>query len=164
MTINEIAFEAGRITVDELRKQIIIQGHNLTGSLVKSARANSVVVNDDRAVVRILLNSYGVPLNTGVPAPRIPYGTYTGARVSKYIQGLKTFAKLRFRVTDKQALGIAFAIANKHKKEGMPTAASFRFSKNGLRTRYIEETIKIITKDIQKLIGKLGVEFTKAFK
>jgi len=164
MTINEIAFEAGRIAVKELREQILLQGHRLTGSLIKSARANSVVVNEDSAVVRILLNDYGVPLNTGVPAPRIPYGSYTGARVSKYIQGLKRFAKLRFRVTDKQALGIAFAIANKHKKEGMPTANSFRFSKNGMRTRYIEQTIKNITKDIEKLIGNLQAEFKKPFR
>jgi len=164
MTINEIAFEAGRIAVKELREQILLQGHRLTGSLIKSARANSVVVNEDSAVVRILLNDYGVPLNTGVPAPRIPYGSYTGARVSKYIQGLKRFAKLRFRVTDKQALGIAFAIANKHKKEGMPTANSFRFSKNGMRTRYVEQTIKNITKDIEKLIGNLQAEFKKPFR
>ena len=164
MTINEIAFEAGRIAVKELREQILLQGHRLTGSLIKSARANSVVVNEDTAVIRILLNDYGVPLNTGVPAPRIPYGSYTGARVSKYIQGLKRFAKLRFRVTDKQALGIAFAIANKHKKEGMPTANSFRFSKNGMRTRYIEQTIKNITKDIEKLIGNLQAEFKKPFR
>ena len=164
MTINEIAFEAGRIAVKELREQILLQGHRLTGSLIKSARANSVVVNEDSAVVRILLNDYGVPLNTGVPAPRIPYGSYTGARVSKYIQGLKRFAKLGFRVTDKQALGIAFAIANKHKREGMPTANSFRFSKNGMRTRYVEQTIKNITKDIEKLIGNLQAEFKKPFR
>ena len=34
MTINEIAFEAGRIAVKELREQILLQGHRLTGSLL----------------------------------------------------------------------------------------------------------------------------------
>ena len=105
-----------------------------------------------------------MPLNTGVSPPRIPYGTYTGAATSQYIEGLKTYAKLRFRASDEDALGIAFAIAKKHKKEGMPTSGSYDFSTTGKRTRYIEETIKIITKDIEKLIGKLNVEFTNAFK
>jgi hypothetical protein len=31
------------------------------------------------------------------------------------------YAKQRFGASDKEAKGIAFAIASKHKKEGMPT-------------------------------------------
>jgi hypothetical protein len=160
--ITLIAFKVGELLVDEIRDQILEQGHYMTGSLSKSV-SHEQEITPDGVIIRFLLNDYGVPVNTGVVSSRIPYGTYTGAKVSKYIQGLIRFAKIRFRVTEKQAKGIAFAIANKHKKEGMPTRGSYRYSKNGKRTRYIEDAIEKSTQQILKLIGDLETEITKTF-
>jgi hypothetical protein len=152
--ITLIAFKVGELLVDEIREQIAVQGHNMTGALSKSVEHKERITTDG-VVIQFLLNDYGI-----IPA-RIPYGSFTGAKVSKYIQGLKRFAKIRFRVTEKQALGIAFAIANKHKKEGLPTRGSYRYSKNGKRKNYIEDAILLRTKQIEQLIGDLENELTK---
>lgn len=158
--ITLIAFKVGELLVDEIREQIAVQGHNMTGALSKSVEHKERITTDG-VVIQFLLNDYGVPVNNGIIPARIPYGSFTGAKVSKYIQGLKRFAKIRFRVTEKQALGIAFAIANKHKKEGLPTRGSYRYSKNGKRKNYIEDAILLRTKQIEQLIGDLENELTK---
>lgn len=155
--ITLIAQKAASLVIDEIRDQIRLQGHNLTGSLSKSVEAKQVITSDG-VLLQFLMNEYGVPLNQGVKASRIPYGKYTGAKVSKYIQGLKNFAKLRFRVGEKQALGIAFAIANKQIKEGMPTRGSYAFTKTGMRTMFIEEALRAITPQLEKVIGNLETE------
>lgn len=160
--ITLIAEKIGNALVDEIRDQIVLQGHNLTGKL-KASVEDKQVLTDDGVIIRFLLNEYGIPLNTGVFPNRIPYGTYTGAKVSKYIQGLIRFAKLRFRVTEKEAKSIAFAIANKHIKEGMPTRNSYRFSKTGKRTEYIEAAIENNFDLIIKYLGELEAEIIKAF-
>jgi hypothetical protein len=56
--------------------------------------------------------------------------------------------------SDKEAKGIAFAIASKHKKEGMPTKGSVRFSKTGKRTGFIEQALD---KNSQKFIELIEV-------
>ena len=82
----------------------------------------------------------------------------TAFALTGYIQGLKNFAKLRFRVGEKQALGIAFAIANKQIREGMPTRGSYAFTKTGMRTMFIEEALRAITPQLEKVIGNLETE------
>jgi hypothetical protein len=91
-------------------------------------------------------------LNAGIPGPRIPYSPGSGARHSKYIEGLKQYAKARMNASDKEALGIAFAIASKHKREGMPTRSSARFSQTGKRTGFIETALDALTPQIAQAI------------
>jgi hypothetical protein len=117
----------------------------------------------DGVVISFLMNSYGLPLNNGVIPSRIPFGRPTGAKVSKYIQGLIRFAKLRFRVTEKEAKGIAFAIARKQVKEGMPTNGSYRFTKTGKRTEFIQEAIIKEVPKLLDLFAGLQLELTKYF-
>jgi hypothetical protein len=54
-----------------------------------------------------------------------------------------------WRKSDKEAKSIAFAIASKHKKEGMPTIKSQKHSKTGRRTGFIEIALE---KNSQKFI------------
>jgi hypothetical protein len=82
-----------------------------------------------------------IPTNTGVTAARIPYTPGSGRKTSKYIDGLINYVKLRMGKSDKEAKGIAFAIASRHKKEGMPTKASAKFSSTGKRTGFIDEAL-----------------------
>lgn len=124
----------------DLKTELSAQGHHLTGALEESIASN---INESTDVtLEVKAKSYIDPLNSGVPAANIPYDPLisTGAKTSKYIQGLKQFAKLRFGLDDKEALNTAFAIANKHKQEGMPTKGSYAFSNTGKRTEVIEET------------------------
>lgn len=161
MTLTEIAESVGKALVDEIRQQIILQGHYLTGKLSKSVSYDTTLTIDG-AIISFYIEEYGLPLNTGVIASRIPYGRVTKAKVSKYIQGLKSYAKARFRVTDKQALGIAFAIAKTHAKQGMPTFNSFKFSKTFERTGFIEDAIQNRAKDIEGYIQELEIEINLA--
>jgi hypothetical protein len=147
-----LANQIAQILIDAIQKEFILQGHRLTGKL--NASIESIVkITASGANILILMNDYGIIQNRGVGASRIPYNpnVRTGNKTSKYIQGLQNFARLRFGVTPKQALSIAFAIAKKHAKEGMPTKASSRFSKTGRRTGAIDEALAKSDKEIERL-------------
>lgn len=156
-----IAEQIGSTLVSEIKEQIVLQGHRLTGTLAKSV-SYDVISDPVGVVIRFYMESYGLPLNAGIVPNRIPFGRVTKAKVSKYIQGLKNFAKQRFRVTERQALGIAFAIAHKHAREGMPTFASFQFSKTRERTGFVEDAIKNQMPMIEKYISELETELIAA--
>ena len=128
-------------------KQLIFeaksQGHRNTGRLEKSFewRGRSF---EGGLVISFLAEKYALPINSGMKGSRIPYTPgQARAKKSKYIQGLKQYAKSRFRVSDKQALSIAFAIARKHKKEGMPTFSSFKYSATRERTGFIQDALDL---------------------
>jgi hypothetical protein len=146
-----LAKQIGKLIVDELRRQYRIQGHNLTGKLIASIE-DKVTLTVTGAKVQVLIVDYGVIVNNGTPASRIPYTPGRGrGGTSKYIQGLQNFARLRMGLSAREALSVAFAIARKQSREGMPTRGSFKFSKNGKRTGAIEDTLKIIDNKIVQL-------------
>jgi len=111
--------QVGEVVKKAVKQAFILQGRTLTGALVNSIdySVNATVTS---AFIEFTLLDYGMILNYGVPANRIPYSPGSGAKSSKYIDGLKMYAKLRFNANDKEAERIAFAIARKHKKFGMP--------------------------------------------
>ena len=151
----QAADKIGEIAIEAVKLELAAQGHRLTGALIDSV-TYQVKQTATGALIEGLLLDYGIPVNTGVPANRIPYsGSRTGGGSSAYIQGLQLFAQLKFRVSKKEALGIAFAIANKHKKEGMPTQASKRFSKTGKRTGAIQDGLQSVNDKIQEIINEV---------
>lgn len=145
------ALEKGLIS--NLQKELRDQGHHLTGSLEQSIKGTRATENN-RVVLDVYANDYIDPVNTGVSAERIPFDSSrrSGAKFSQYIEGLKQFAKIKFRLDDKAALGAAFAIAKKHEKEGMPTADSYTHSSNNRRTMSIDESYKDNEKEYDILI------------
>lgn len=147
--LDNIAQEIIQLIGDEWIKQ----GHDLTGAFVQGL---SYEIVDNIIYIYDTTNSgYGKILNAGVSADRIPFSPGSGAKTSKYIQGLVRYAKLRMGASDKDALSIAFAIAHKHKKEGMPTEDSTRFSKTGKRTQFVEDA----TTDVDKIVEKYMDQF-----
>ena len=116
------------------------QGHELSGSAVKQMET---VIREEIATIVIegYIPDYMAINNSGVTAARIPYTPNSGNKTSKYISGLIDYVKRRMGKSDKEAKGIAFAIASKHKKEGMPTKGSVRFSTTGKRTGFIEQAL-----------------------
>lgn len=145
----------GRDFALDLKSELREQGHYLTGALENSIESQIVFTGDGLAL-EISALDYLNPVNTGVPAENIPYnsGVRSGAGTSAYIQGLVNYVKKRMGVSnDKEALGIAFAIAKKHENEGMPTAASSRFSSNGRRTGALDRVIESIDVDAQLEAG-----------
>ena len=63
---------------------------------------------------------------------------------------------------EREAKSIAFAIASRHKKEGMPSNASARFSSTGKRTGFIEAALDGIEPKLAALIEQ-GIEETINF-
>lgn len=126
--------EISAYTIRYLKEELEQQGHKLTGNLENSLEA---IVTDTGKMwtSEVMWEAYGGAVNNGVKADRIPYSPGSGAKHSKYIAGLIRFVELRRMAPagSKEAVRIAFAIARKHKQEGMPTRGSYRFSQNGRR-------------------------------
>lgn len=131
------------------------QGHNLTGNAIQQLETRIVAGSD--IVIQGYVVDYMANINAGIPASRIPYSPGSGARTSKYIAGLINYVKKRMGKSDREAKSIAFAIASKHKKEGMPSKASARFSSTGKRTGFIEAALDGIEPELAALIER-GVE------
>lgn len=115
------------------------QGHNNTGSLLNSI-SYKITQTADSIITDFYMNNYGNIVDFGVRANRIPYRRGSGAKKSKYIDGLINYFQSK-RLSDAESKRAAFATANVHKQEGMPTKASSRFSKTGERTGFITKVI-----------------------
>jgi len=125
------------IAKDEIRAQ----GHTLTGKLEKSLRTD-ISISLSGFTGRVMVEDYGIAVDTGVKYRKIPYKKGSGATTSKYIDALVKFFQLR-GLDPKRARGAAFATAHvqKYRREGMPTRASYRFSTNNRRTNWLRRTI-----------------------
>jgi hypothetical protein len=66
------------------------------------------------------------------------------------------FAKLKFGVNDKDALGIAFAIAKKHKKYGMPLDKKIGAVTDGIEDSK-DEVVNLINEALTKVIQVLFI-------
>lgn len=133
--------------------ELIKQGHKLTGKLYQSA---DIKQKDEGAgaLIEAYYENYAGAVNNGVPASRIPYSGRSGrGGKSKYIEALVLYAQKRGMTNPKSA---AFAIAAKHKKEGMCTIASRRFSKNGKRAGAFDDVLENpkITEMIDSIMGE----------
>lgn len=115
------------------------QGHNNTGSLLNSI-SYKITQTADSIITDFYMNNYGNIVDSGVKANRIPYRRGSGAKKSKYIDGLINYFQSK-GLSDAESKRAAFATANVHKQEGMPTKASSRFSKTGERTGFITKVI-----------------------
>lgn len=145
-----IGQEIINLIADEWEKQ----GHNMTGAFVASMTAEAIE-EGDTLTINIYDNtqrSYGVILDDGVAADRIPFYPGSGRKTSKYIAGLVSYVQRRMGLSDKDALSVAFAIAHKHKAEGMPTQASSRFSQTGKRTGFVNDATQQIDEIVSKYV------------
>ncbi len=158
MTKNDLLGQIASLVIDSFKKQIQLQGHTLTGDLEASFDA-AFLQFGLTDVIAISFNDYGIPLDTGVSPERIPFQSGSGNKTSLYIDGLKRFAKLRFGVSDREAQSIAFAIANKHKREGMPTKNSYSFSKNGERKNWIDLALSETAADIDQALTQFTASY-----
>jgi hypothetical protein len=138
--LQKLADDISLLAITVVANEWRAQGHELSGSAVKQMET---VIREEIATIVIegYVPDYMAINNSGVTAARIPYTPNSGRPPSKYISGLIDYVKRRMGKSDKEAKGIAFAIASKHKKEGMPTKGSVRFSTTGKRTGFIEQAL-----------------------
>jgi len=117
------------------------QGHQMNGSRMESIEFE-VFDAKGAMIIDVFGSKYHKYINEGVPANRIPFQPGSGKKTSLYIDALQNYAKKRMGAGEKESKSIAFAIAHKQKKEGMPTKGSFDFSTTGKRTGFIEATLE----------------------
>ena len=125
------------------------QGHKLSGATVAGMQFK-VEANANSIEGAISAPKSMIIQNLGIAANRIPYSGRTGSGgKSAYIEALIQYAMKRGMENPKAA---AFAIAAKHKQEGMQTKASSRFSASGARKGFVKEAIKNTHKQASKII------------
>lgn len=135
-----------------LKSELKDQGHYLTGNLESSIE--SVILDANNAIKGLIeIEEYGLIINAGVRRSRIPYNPGSGAKTSKYIDALINYFRLR-GLNQNNAKKAAFATANIHKREGMPTSRSSIYSKNGKRVGFIDDSILKIESFIEEIIER----------
>lgn len=149
-----ILTEVMKLLQSELRLEQGKQGHRLTGALEQSI-TYEVQESKSSCTGKMFYLDYGEVIELGVRAERIPFGKGKGGgqKTSLYIQGLVEFWEKR-GLSDRDALGAAFATAHVHAREGMPTRASHRFSETGERTGFVRTVIERKLDDIASIIEK----------
>jgi hypothetical protein len=138
--LEKLAEDISVLAISVVANEWRLQGHELTGSAVKQMET-MVRMEINTLIIEGFVPDYMAINNQGVTAARIPYTPNSGRPPSKYISGLIDYVQRRMGKSEKEAKSIAFAIASKHKKEGMPTKTSARFSKTGKRTGFIEQAL-----------------------
>ena len=139
-SLQKLADDISVLAITVVANEWRAQGHELTGSAVKQMET-FVRMEINTLIIEGFVPDYMAINNQGVPSNRIPYYPGSGRKTSKYIDGLIDYVQRRMGKSEKEAKGIAFAIASKHKKEGMPTKGSVRFSTTGKRTGFIEQAL-----------------------
>lgn len=154
MSIQKILIEIMTEIQTSLKTEFVAQGHNLTGKTVESIMFETEF-GATEAIGTMFIADAGVFVNVGISADRIPYGGKSGSGgTSQYIQGLISFWENR-GLSGRDAIGAAFATAAVHKREGMPTRASSRFSSTGERTGFVGAAIESNMERIQSKIAEL---------
>jgi len=151
--LQKLADKIAQMAIDAVANEWKAQGHNLTGSAIKNMET-VIHTETDKIIIEGFVPDYMAINNKGVLATKIPYYPGSGRKESEYIKGLMRYAKQRFGASDKEAKSIAFAIASKHKKEGMPTIGSKRFSQTGKRTGFIEQALDKKEAEMADLINR----------
>jgi hypothetical protein len=128
---------AGDMLVTALAATLQQQGHQHTGRLIRSL-VHELSAAADVLQLQLYFEQYGVYVDQGVSAGRIPYTAGSGRKSSRYIRALMLWATQRGMVTSqRQAKQMAFAIAQSHKKHGMPGRGSSAYSATGSRTGFL---------------------------
>jgi hypothetical protein len=151
--LQKLADDIAQMAIDAVANEWKAQGHNLTGSAIKNMET-VIRFQTNELIIEGFVPEYMAINNKGVLATKIPYYPGSGRKESEYIKGLMKYAKLRFGASDKEAKSIAFAIASKHKKEGMPTIKSQKHSQTGKRTGFIEQALEKKEAEMADLINR----------
>jgi hypothetical protein len=123
---------------EKIVEKLKAQGHDNTGNLIESIEID--VENISRAAVgNFYMEDYYIFLEDGVK--NVPYTRGGGSGgFSQYIKGLIKWWRSK-GLNNANSRSAAFATANKHSKEGMPTNNAYRFSKDGTRLNFLSDTL-----------------------
>lgn len=130
-----------------IRKEMIAQGHHLSGDMEDSLDSD-VFKKGKVEIMEGFAVYYTKFVNEGVPAASASF---------KQVPFLIAYFKQR-GLSETEATGAAFATVKTWMKEGMPTQASKRFSETGSRKNMIENAFVGAESKIDEYIGN-GLDF-----
>ena len=138
---------------EKIDEEFILAGHPNLGGFQRSLEGD--IRKDGKNIyVDIIGYGYGLYLSAGVPSERVPYrrrnrGQGRGG-TSKYITGLHNWVQSKLGISDeRESLGVAFAIAQRHSEEGYPI-------RNGeLGSRFIELISEKYDKEIDSIVEEI---------
>jgi hypothetical protein len=136
-----------------------MQGHVMPNSKFIEQLEYEITEEEGTIFIRWYGVDYAKYINRGVEAGNIPYRRGSGAKRSKYIQGLIKYVERRMGIGGREGVSIAFAIANKHKQEGMPTEASKKYSQTGKRTGWLDEAIDAGAEELDRIITRHAFDY-----
>lgn len=126
--------QANHSIIEDIRTELRLQGHYLTGALEASLHDEEIAENGGVTLTASALG-YLEDLETGIPASQIDLS-------SSRIEAMTRYVELRMGYHGKKAVSVAYAIIKKQQKEGMPTHGSYAFSQTGFRTEVMEQTFE----------------------
>jgi len=138
------------LLIELIDDEFTLQGHPDTGRFQESLEG-LIEYDGPDIKVQIWGNDYGLYLSDGVPPESVPYtrrkrGQGSGGE-SKYITGLHNWVQRKLGISDhREALSIAFAIAERHSEEGFPIVDG------QLGSKFLEEVEEKHKKRIDELI------------
>ena len=100
----------------------VLAGHPVTGAFEQNLR-HEIELTDEQTTIKIIGPAYGIYKNIDILPENVPFKREPRGRggKSKYITGLKNWVQMKLGISDdREALGIAFAIATKHSRDGIP--------------------------------------------
>lgn len=127
------------VLIIQFQKKLKAQGHYNTGKLANSIY-DEIDIIGTTIVSSFYYEDYGEFIDKGIAAGRIPYKRGSGAKSSKYIDGLVSFFKGK-GLSETNSKRAAFATANAQTREGMPTRGSYAYSNDGTRTGFVNTVI-----------------------
>lgn len=120
--------------VEDIKKELRLQGHYLTGALEQSI--HEVITETEKDIMlSASAADYLQTLETGIPAAKIQVNSSTLEAMTKYVE-------LRMGYRGSKAQSVAYAILRKQKKEGMPTSSSYQYSKTGERLHAVADSFR----------------------
>jgi hypothetical protein len=111
---------AGDKLLVALSMSLIRKRRKASGQLINTMK-HTVIKTALGYTLTIYMLDYWKWVNDGVSASNVPFGNKTGAKSSKYIKGLMKWIKIKGMASSiKHIRQLAFAIANTHKRTGIP--------------------------------------------
>jgi hypothetical protein len=142
----EFLKKIGKRINELLVEEWALQGHKMPSSKFEGEMETRIEKEGDTYILQGLSVYYARFINQGVSSSQIK-SPYAPPR----IKGLTKYVLSRMGIGGSQGVAIAYAIATKHKQEGMPTKDSYQYSDTGKRTEFIEDTFKKAEREIDEV-------------
>lgn len=136
MPVNEsILFQIDEAIIADIRHELALQGHYLTGTLEASIK-EKLIHEGGAIILSAEALGYIETLEKYTPADQIKISNAEFEKLKRWVilRGLASY--------DHEATGVAAAIVSKWKAEGRPTIESKAYSKTGRRTEAVQETFQ----------------------